>query len=107
MTVAVRYPHIIKPEDRPASLERMPQIRVAQIVIDYLNHGWSADEIRLHYPHLQLAEIHCALAYYFDHREEIDAEIEQEQQLIGESRRNASPTPVELRLRAQGLLSPR
>ncbi len=107
MTVAVRYPHIVKIEGCPASLERLPRIRVSQIVIDYLNHGWSADEIHLHYPHLRRAEIHCALAYYFDHREEIDAEIEQEQQLIGEWYRNASPTPVELRLRSQGLLPSR
>lgn len=107
MTVAIRYPHIVKIEGCPATLERLPRIRVAQIVIDYLNHGWSADEIRLHYPHFHLAEIHCALAYYFDHREEIDTEIEREQQLIGEWCRNATPTPVELRLRRQGLLPSR
>jgi uncharacterized protein (DUF433 family) len=107
MTVAVRYPHIVKLDGSVACLERLPRIRVAQIVIDYLNHGWSADEICLHYPHLRLAEIHTALAYYFDHRAEIDAEIEHEQQLIDESRRNSAPTAVELRLRAQGLLSSR
>lgn len=107
MTVAVRYPHIVKIEGSPAYLERLPRIRVAQIAIDYLNHGWSADEICLHYPHLRLAEIHTALAYYFDHREEIDAEIEQEQQRIDESRKKAAPTAVESRLREQGLLPPR
>jgi len=47
------------------------------------------------------------MAYYFDHQAEIDAEIDAEQRLIEESRRTAQPTPVELRLRAQGLLPTR
>src|SRR5438128_10933017 len=107
MTVDVTYPHIEKVEDDSARLRRMPRIRVAQIVTDYLNHGWSADEICIHYPHLRLAEVHSAMAYYFDHQSEIEAEIAEEQRAVEVSRKNAQPTPVELRLRAQGLLPPR
>jgi uncharacterized protein (DUF433 family) len=107
MTLAMTYPHIEKIEGGPAYLKRMPRIRVSQIVIDYLNHGWSADEIVIHYPHLKLAEVHSAMAYYFDHQAEIDAEINEEQRLIDESRQNAPPTPVELRLRVQGFLPKR
>src|SRR5271169_4047780 len=99
MPIEVTYPHIEKIEGGSARLDRMPRIRVAQIVIDYRNHGWSADEICIHYPHLKLAEVHSALAYYFDHQSEIDAEIEEEHRLIQMSRKNAKPTPVELRLR--------
>jgi uncharacterized protein (DUF433 family) len=107
MSVEVTYPHIEKIEGSSARLRRLPRIRVSQIVIDYLNHGWSADEICIHYPYLKPAEVHSAMAYYFDHQSEIDAEIEAEQSLIKESRENAKPTPVELRLRAQGLLATR
>jgi hypothetical protein len=107
MTVEIIYPHIEKIEGSSARLGRIPRIRVAQIVIDYRNHGWSADEICIHYPHLKLAEVHSAMAYYFDHQSEIDGEIEAEQRVIEESRKNATPTPAELRLRAQGLLPPR
>src|SRR5262249_43540068 len=104
MTVATTYPHIEKAGEEPARLKRMPRIRVSQIVIDYLKHGWSADEIVIHYPHLKLAEVHSAMAYYFDHQAEINAEIDAEQRLIEASRKNAQPTPVELRLRKAGLL---
>ena len=104
MPVQVVYPHIEKIEGNSARLKRLPRIRVAQIVIDYLNHGWSADEICIHYPHLNRAEVHSAMAYYFDHPSEIEGEIEEEQRLIGESRASAKPTPAELRLRSQGLL---
>ncbi len=104
MATAVAYPHIVKIEGSPARLERIPRIRVAQIVIDYLSNGWSPDEICTHYPHLKLAEVHSAMAYYFDHQAEIDTELAEEQRMNEEARKNAKPTPVELRLRAQGLL---
>jgi uncharacterized protein (DUF433 family) len=107
MPVEVTYPHVDKIEGSSARLTRLPRIRVSQIVIDYLNHGWSADEICIHHPHLKLAEVHSAMAYYFDHQPEMDAEIAEEQRLIEESRINAKPTQVETRLRAQGLLPPR
>ena len=104
MPVEISYPHIQKTKSEPARLERLPRIRVSQIVIDYLNHGWSADEICIHYPHLKLAEIHSAMAYYFDHQGEIDAEIAEEQKLIEEWRKNTPPSPFMLRMKAQGLL---
>lgn len=107
MTVEMTYPHIEKVESNPARLKWLLRTRVVQIAVDYLNHGWSADEIVLHYPHLKQAEVHSALAYYFDHQAEIDGEIDEEQRLISETRKKAQPIPGELRLRAEGLLLPR
>src|SRR5262245_46846516 len=104
MAVEVSYPHIEKSEGNPARLKRMPRVRVSQIVADYLNHGWSADEICIHYPHLRAAEVHSAMVYYFDHQPEIDVELEEEQRLTSQSRMEAKATPIELRLRSQGLL---
>ena len=106
MTVAIRYPHIVKIEGSPARLERMPRIWVAQIVMDYLFQGWSPDEICNQYPHLGPAEVHSAMAYYFDHQAEIEKEIEDEVKLVEEWRKNTPPSPIMLRLRAQGLLPP-
>jgi uncharacterized protein (DUF433 family) len=48
--------------------------KVKQIIKDQLN-GLSPEEIHDAYPHLTLAVIHAALAYYYDHRAEIDAQI--------------------------------
>ncbi len=49
--------------------------KVRQIVIDTMN-GYTPQKIHEAYPHLSLAQIHAALAYYYDHKAEIDAEIE-------------------------------
>jgi uncharacterized protein (DUF433 family) len=45
--------------------------------------GWSVDEIAGEYD-LELADIYAALAYYFAHREEIDATIRDERAFVDE-----------------------
>jgi hypothetical protein len=49
---SVTHEHIEKAMGEPARLSRLPRIRVAQIVMDYLAHGWSPDELARHHPHL-------------------------------------------------------
>ncbi len=78
MTTAVCYPHIEEPVGEPARLRRVPRVRVAQLAMDYLAYGWRAEELCRQHPYLTPAEAHAALAYYFDHREQIDEEIEAE-----------------------------
>lgn len=90
------YPHISKTIGQPAHLERLPRIRVTQIAADHLGNGWSAEEIIRQYPHLTPAEVHAALGYYFDHREEIDAELAEE---LAELDTTAARPPSPLRAR--------
>jgi uncharacterized protein (DUF433 family) len=41
--------------------------------------GLTPEEIALEYPHLTLAQVHGALAYYHANREEIEADLAQEE----------------------------
>ena len=107
MSLEVIYPHIEEPSGGSPRLRRHPRVRVAQIVMDYLAHGWSVEEMCRQHPGLTPAEVHSAMAYYFDHQAEIDGEIDAEQRLIESSRAAAPLTLVELRLRTQGLLPSR
>jgi uncharacterized protein (DUF433 family) len=50
-------------------------VKVSEIVADYLAHGSSAEEMALQFPHLSPSMIHSALAYYYDHREELESEL--------------------------------
>lgn len=52
-------------------------VKVLEIIVDKLAHGSSPEEMHFQYPHLSLAQIHAALAYYYDHQTELDAEITQ------------------------------
>lgn len=51
-------------------------VKVIEVVLDYLGTGSTPEEIHAQYPHLSLAQIHATLAFYYDHREEFDAAIE-------------------------------
>lgn len=51
------------------------RIRVSDIVIWHEKLGWSPDEIVDQFPGLSLADVYAALAYYFDHRAEIEEEF--------------------------------
>jgi hypothetical protein len=57
-----------------------------------------------HHPYLTPAEAHAAMAYYFDHQEEIDREIQKECKQVEEDKARETPSPIFLRLRSQGLL---
>lgn len=51
------------------------KVKVVEVVLDKLAHGWSPEEIHFQHPHLSLAQIHGALTYYYEHQAEMDAEI--------------------------------
>src|SRR5450755_331826 len=68
------------------------RITVQNIVIWHERMGKTADEISAEYD-LTLADIYAALAYYFDHRVEIDCSIE-EGKAFAEALRQRTPSKV-------------
>jgi hypothetical protein len=103
MATALVYPHVVKENGAPARLESHPRTRVAMIVTDYLAYGWSPDEICRQHPYLRPAEVHAAMAYYYDHQAEIDAEIAADLAQDDLFKSKARP-PFWHRLQAQGLI---
>jgi len=73
------------------------RITVQNIAIWHERLGRSADEIAADY-NLTLAEVYAALAYYFDHREEINASIEASAAFV-EQLRQATPSKLPEKLR--------
>jgi uncharacterized protein (DUF433 family) len=51
------------------------RVRVQDIVL-WNEEGLPADEIVARVPTISLADVHAALAYYYDHREEMDRQIQ-------------------------------
>jgi uncharacterized protein (DUF433 family) len=43
--------------------------------------GRTPDQILSFYPQLSLGQVHAALAYYYDHRDEIEAELADEEDM--------------------------
>lgn len=49
---------------------------VSSVVTYVLRHGLLPEELVGKFPHLTLAQVYDALSYYYDHKDEIDAEVE-------------------------------
>jgi uncharacterized protein (DUF433 family) len=68
------------------------RITVQNIAIWHERLGKSADEIASEY-NLTLADVHAALAYYFDHQVEIDQSIKEGEDFV-EALRQSTPSKV-------------
>jgi uncharacterized protein (DUF433 family)/predicted nuclease of predicted toxin-antitoxin system len=78
------------------------RIKVIEVAIDKIAYDSSPEEMHHQYPHLSLAQIHAALAHYYDHKAEFDAAIAQELREVDELRKQAGESPVHKRLREMG-----
>ncbi len=104
MTSQTIYPHIEKIQGQPAYLQRLPRIRVAQLVMDHMAYGWSVEEMCRQHPYLRPAEAYAAMGYYFDHQDEIDNEIRAEWEQAQQAKVQTPDSPFATRMRARGLL---
>jgi uncharacterized protein (DUF433 family) len=75
------------------------RITVQDVAIWHERMGKSADEIAAEYD-LTLADVYAALAYYFDHRAEIDRSIE-EGNAFAEALRQRTPSKVRQKLQGR------
>jgi uncharacterized protein (DUF433 family) len=103
----VEYAHITVGSDCVPMLAGT-HIKVVEIICDHLAHGSDAQEMHREFPHLSLGQIHSALAYYYDHQDEVDADIAQRMRMAEEFREkfeaSSGPSPLRLKLKAKGLL---
>jgi uncharacterized protein (DUF433 family) len=78
--------------------------KVIEIVLDKIAYGWSPEEIHYQHPHLSLGQIYSALAYYWDHQDELDEDIQRRLEFVEKLQKNARPTPLQTKLKRQGLV---
>ena len=73
--------------------------------------GMTPAQVVAEYPHLTMAQVHAALAYYWSHQDEIHRDIENEEKLVSELKAKAGPSRIQERLAEQDAtdnpLSPR
>lgn len=78
--------------------------KVIEVALDSLAHGWSPEEIHFQHPHLSLGQIHAALAFYHDHKVDLDEAIQAQFRDHRKRRTEASESPIRKRLRDLGKL---
>ena len=99
------YPHILWNIDKDLPCISGTRLRVQDVVAHY-RAGRSAEEIQQAYPSYTLAQVFSALAYYYDHMEEMDRQIEERRRMaeaaLAEIEARQGPSPLREKLRATG-----
>jgi uncharacterized protein (DUF433 family) len=97
MITGTEYPHIELDDDGRARI-RGTGFKVVQIARAHLA-DICAEEIQRRHPHLTLSQVYSALAYYYDHKNQIEEIIAEQDRFVEEFRKQHPEPPVVDRLR--------
>ncbi len=103
MLVETRYEHVtLDGEQVPIIANTL--MKVIELVLARIAYGWSPEELHFQFPHLSLGQIYSALAYYWDHQEELDRDIERRLKSVDQLQRKTGASPLITRLKNKGLI---
>ncbi|MBI4619461.1 MAG: DUF433 domain-containing protein [Desulfobacterales bacterium] len=85
-SVKTKYEHVVL-DEKGVPIIAGTNMKIIELVLGKIAYGWSPEELHFQYPHLTLGQIYSALAYYWDHREEIDHDIEQRLESVDQIQR--------------------
>jgi len=97
----VSYPHL-RLDDKGRPWVEGANVKVIEIAADYLAHRSSVEEMAYQFPHLTPSMIHSALAYFYDHREEMEADMEESLASYHEKLLQQKDSPLRIRLANAG-----
>ena len=103
MSVATTYEHISL-TDAGVPYIKGTTVKVVEIVIEYKAYGWSPEEIHFQHPHLTLGQIHSAFAYYWDHKADLDRDIQERSEHIESVRAELESHELRDKLKSKSLL---
>lgn len=72
------------------------RIRVQDVYVWHELQGKSADAIVADFPQLQVADVYAALAYFWDHRAEIEQQMRADEDFVTKTRAALGPGPLDL-----------
>jgi len=93
MPETIVTPHIWTDDQGRAWIDDA-NVKVIEIVLDHIAYGWTAEAIQENHPSLTRAQVYAALAWYYDHQVDLDAEIERQSARLEAFRASAKPSPL-------------
>lgn len=99
-TTETRYEHIVL-DSSGVPLIAGTTMKVVELVLNHQAYGWSPEELHFQHPYLSLGQIYSALAYYWDHKDELDRDLARRYELAERLRQETPPSPAVERIRAQ------
>jgi uncharacterized protein (DUF433 family) len=77
------------------------RVKVEHIAVCYERMGMSPDEIVTSHPTINLALVHAALSYYYEHKQEVDADIEEGERFVEDLKARPQPSKLQKLLEAR------
>ena len=102
-TLTTDYKFILRDENEIPFIEGT-SMKVVELVTSIHAYGWSPEELHFQYPHLSMSQIYSALAYYWEHKLEIDADVQRRFEYAEKLRLEAGISPFVKRLRSEGVI---
>ncbi len=99
--VETRYEHIVL-DPKGVPLVAGTTMKVIELALAQTAYGWSPEELHFQFPYLSLGQIHSALAYYWDHRDDLNQDIARRMEAVDELRRQAPAVSLRAYPPAQG-----
>ena len=75
MSTAAQYPHIVLDASGAARIEQT-RYKVLHLAAEHYHHGWTAEELLRQHPDLRPQEVYAALAYFYDHYQQLISAME-------------------------------
>lgn len=69
------YKHIVVNDEGVPMIEGT-NMKVIELVLNHTIYGWEPDELQENHPYLTLGQIYSTLAFYWDHKDEVDQDIQ-------------------------------
>lgn len=99
-TLELQYQHIVL-DEKNVPIIAGTNMKIIELVLEKIAYGWSLEELHFQHPYLTLGQIHSALAYYWDHQEELDRDIERRLAFVDHTRHTLATPPLVTRLKKQ------
>lgn len=93
--------HIVIDENGSAKIAGTGYL-VRLLAQEHKYRGYTAERLREAHPDLSLGQLYSALAYYYDHQGEIDADLERRRVEVERLRSEAGEPHIVKRLKAEG-----
>ncbi len=104
LTIAkTKYEHVVV-DEKDVPIVAGTNMKIIELVLEKMAYGWSPEELHFQHPYLSLGQIYSALAYYWDHKEALDLDIEERLKLANQIQKETGRTPLEDRLKSKGLI---
>jgi uncharacterized protein (DUF433 family) len=76
-------------------------MKVVELITSVYAYGWSPEELHYQYPHLSMSQIYSALAYYWENKEVIEADMKRRLEKYDKLLKETGKSPLAKRLRQE------